>query len=122
MKLIPVFVFLLLTASFVHADLTMPKKRNFYDQMAEGIANVAFAPVEWLDSTYELTMTEGPTVGLTKGLVQGASRMVMDVAVGLGEIASSPFAMQINDSLKSPAYDSGQVENYVPADLIDNWY
>jgi putative exosortase-associated protein (TIGR04073 family) len=122
MKFITSLVVVLLSFSFAQADLSMPKKRNFYDQMGEGLANVILAPAELFDSTFDQIMTEGATVGVTKGFVQGTSRMVMDVAVGLAEIASSPFAMQINDSLKSPAYDSGQVELYPSADLVDNWY
>jgi putative exosortase-associated protein (TIGR04073 family) len=105
------------------ADLSLPKKSNFYDQMGRGIANIVLAPAEILDSTYQLTMEEGPTVGLTKGLVQGTSRGVMDICIGVVEVVTSPLAPVFNtESFKFPAYDSGQKDPYPPADLIDNWY
>ncbi|MDZ4789192.1 MAG: exosortase system-associated protein, TIGR04073 family [Blastochloris sp.] len=122
MKLLTILALIVVTTSFARADLTMPKKPNFYDQMGQGIANVVFAPAELFDSTFDQLINEGPTVSVTKGFVQGTSRMVMNMAVGVAEIVTSPFAQQINGFLKSPAYDSGQVNAYPPADLIDNWY
>ncbi|MEM6820578.1 MAG: exosortase system-associated protein, TIGR04073 family [Verrucomicrobiota bacterium] len=103
----------------VHADLQMPKKENFYDRLGHGIANIVLAPSHLLDSPYELMQVEGPTVGATKGVVQGTSRMVMDFFVGIAEVVTSPFPVE---SLKQPAYDSHVVEAYPPADLYDNWY
>jgi putative exosortase-associated protein (TIGR04073 family) len=119
MKSITCLALILLSINFAQADLTMPKKPTFYDKLGRGLANIVLAPAHLFDSTYELTMTEGPTVGTTKGFVQGTSRMVMDIFVGVAEVVTSPFPSK---SFKSPAYDSGQVEPYPPADLIDNWY
>jgi putative exosortase-associated protein (TIGR04073 family) len=119
MKYLTSLLLVLVTLSMAQADLTMPKKPNFYDKLGHGIANIILAPAHILDSTYELTLTEGPTVGTTKGLVQGTSRMVMDMFIGVAEVFTSPFP---GKSYKSPAYDSGLVEAYPPADLIENWY
>ena len=112
----------LVSFPLAHADLSMPKKRNFYDQAGEGLANIIHAPSEILDSTYELSMNEGPTVGYTKGVVQGVSRTVMDIFVGVAQVVTSPFAQVIDSEMKLPAYDSQQAEAYPPADLLDNWY
>ncbi len=122
MKQLLTAVLLLAFVSMASADLSMPKKRNIYDQLGEGLANIILAPAELFDSPYGLTMSDGPTVGTTKGFVQGTTRMIMDVMVGIAEVATFPFAMVIDDSLKSPAYDSGQVQPYPPADLYNNWY
>jgi len=119
MKKIALLAACLMIGSFAQADIQMPKKPNFYDRMGQGVANVLFAPAEILDSTYSLTMEEGPTVGATKGVVQGLSRMVMNVFVGTFQIVSSPFPLKNNP--KQPAYDTLQVSPYPPADLED-WY
>lgn len=119
MRILSVFCVLIFSASMVQADLAMPKRPNFYDKMGQGLANIVLSPAHILDSTYELTQEEGPTVGMSKGLVQGTSRMIMDIVIGVAEVVSSPFG---GKSLKSPAYDNLQVEPYPPADLIDNWY
>lgn len=119
MKQLLITLALVMTFSMAHADLTMPKKPTFYDRLGQGLANVILAPAELFDSTYMLTQAEGPTVGTTKGLVQGAGRMIMDVGVGVAEIVTSPFGV---DGIKSAAYDSGNVNAYPPADLYDNWY
>lgn len=106
----------------VQADLRMPCKLNFYDYLGRGLANIAWAPAEILDSTHEMTLVEGGTVGYTKGLVQGTSRMVMDVFVGVVEILLSPVAPAVNADLKQPNYETLQRDVYPPADLLYNWY
>lgn len=119
MKQLLITLALVTTFSMAHADLTMPKKPTFYDRLGQGLANVILAPAELFDSTYTLTQAEGPTVGVTKGFVQGTGRMIMDFGVGVAEIVTSPFGV---DGIKSAAYDSGNVNAYPPADLYDNWY
>ncbi|MEM6885727.1 MAG: hypothetical protein AAF571_11895 [Verrucomicrobiota bacterium] len=108
-----------LMTSPLYADLQMPQKENFYDRLGHGVANIFLSPSHLLDSPYELMMSEGPTVGATKGMAQGVSRMFMDIFVGVAEVVTSPFPVE---SLKQPAYDSHVVEKYPPADLHDNWY
>lgn len=103
-----------------HADLTMPKRPNFYDKAGRGLANIILAPSHLFDSPYNLLQEEGPTVSVTKGFVQGTSRMVMDMGHGIYEVLLAPFPPY--ESLKLPAYDSQQQNPYPPADLIDNWY
>ncbi|MEM9443999.1 MAG: exosortase system-associated protein, TIGR04073 family [Verrucomicrobiota bacterium] len=105
--------------SLSQADIQMPPKPTFYDKAGTALANIAFSPAELLDSTYELTLTEGPTVGYSVGLVRGASRMVMDIFVGTFDLITSPFPTQ---TIKMPALDSGQIDPVPPADLIHNWY
>lgn len=115
-------VFLLCMAamvSFSSADLQMPPKPNFYDKLGQGLANIVLSPTEVFDSTYGLLQTEGPTVGATKGFVQGTSRMIMDIFVGAYQIVTSPLP---TPDIKQPAYDTGQVNPYPPSDLLDNWY
>jgi len=119
MKHLVVLVLLLAGISMARADLGMPKKPTFYDKLGEGIANIALAPAELFDSTYELTQAEGPTVGWTKGVVQGLSRVVMDVVMGAVEVVTSPIP---SASFKAHAYDTMQVNAYPPADLYTNWY
>jgi hypothetical protein len=68
--------------------------------------------------------TEGNTTAFCKGfLVQGVSRMVMDMGHGLYDIATAPFPNPDGSyrSMKCPPYDSMVVNAYPPADL-KNWY
>lgn len=119
MKKLAVICMLGLMVSVASADLSMPKKDNFYDKMGRGLANIILSPAHLFESPYELTQEYGGTVGMTKGFVQGTSRMVMDIFVGVAEIATAPFP---TGPLKGRAYDTGQVEPYPNADLKDNWY
>ncbi len=118
-KLLLATILVAATISFTFADLQMPKKPNFYDKLGRGVANLLTAPTHILDSTYGITQMEGGTVGYTKGFVQGTSRTVMDVFHGVFDIVTSPFPSK---SLKQPQYDTGVVQVYPPADLLDNWY
>jgi putative exosortase-associated protein (TIGR04073 family) len=119
MKKIALFLLLAVMAGNLMADIQMPPRRTFYDKFGSGLANVIMSPAEIFDSTYGLTMSDGPTVGWTKGLVQGGGRMLMDVMVGTFEILTSPIP---TTSIKQAAYDTGRVQEYPPADLMTNWY
>lgn len=114
-----------LTLGAAQADIQMPKGDNFYDKLGRGIANVAFAPTEILDSHYTILQEEGGTVAFSKGLlVQGPSRMVMDIGLGLFDIITAPFPLHPGASyatFKMAPYDSMVVRDYPPADLT-NWY
>lgn len=125
MKRIFALVALLTMASLTaRADISMPIKDSFYDKMGRGIANVAFSISEPFDSQYGMIDTEGDTVAFCKGfLVQGISRMVMDMGQGIFEIVTSPFPTNNGSyrSQKLPPYDSMVVNAYPPADL-KNWY
>lgn len=120
MKKIALLAVLLASFCVAQADLSMPKSPNFYDKAGRGLANVILAPAHLFDSPYTLLQEEGPTVSVTKGFVQGMSRSVMDTGHGIYELITAPFPPY--ESLKLPAYDSGQQNPYPPADLIDNWY
>ena len=120
------FVALLLAAPQIlaRADISMPVRDTFYDKLGRGIADLVFSPSELLDSQYSMIDTEGNTVAFTKGfLVQGVSRMVMDMGHGIFEIATAPFPTNGGsyESSKLPPYDSMVVNDYPPADL-KNWY
>jgi putative exosortase-associated protein (TIGR04073 family) len=108
-----------------HADISMPVRDSFYDKLGRGIADIAFSSSELLDSQYGMLDTEGTTVAFCKGfLVQGTSRMIMDIGHGVFEVVTSPFPTQDNCSYRSqklPPYDSMVVNEYPPADL-KNWY
>ena len=102
----------------------MPVRDTFYDKLGRGLADLVLSPSELLDSQYSMIDTEGNTVAFTKGfLVQGVSRMVMDMGHGVFEIATSPFPTNGGsyESSKLPPYDSMVVNDYPPADL-KNWY
>jgi len=103
----------------------MPIADNFYDKMGRGIANVVFSPAEILESQWTLLQVEGGTVGFCKGfLVQGPSRMVQDMGLGIFDIITSPFPLHPGVSyqtFKQPPYDSMVVRDYPPADL-EYWY
>lgn len=100
----------------------MPVKDSFYDKLGRGLADLTVAPSEMLDSQYGMLDTEGTTVAFFKGfVVQGASRMVMDMGHGVFEIITSPFPTPDYRSLKAPPYDSMVVNDYPPGDLC-NWY
>jgi putative exosortase-associated protein (TIGR04073 family) len=106
------------------ADISMPVRDTFYDKLGRGLADLVFSPSELLDSQYSMIDTEGNTVAFTKGfLVQGVSRMIMDMGHGVFEIATSPFPTNAGsyESSKLPPYDSMVVNDYPPADL-KNWY
>lgn len=118
-QLFATLTLLALTVTIASADLSMPQKDNFYDKVGRGLANIILSPAHLFESPYELTEEYGGTVGTTKGFVQGTSRMVMDIFVGVAEIVTAPFP---TGPLKGKAYDTGQVEPYPNADLKDNWY
>ena len=107
-----------------HADISMPVKDSFYDKLGRGLADILVSPSEMLDSQYTMIDTEGNTVAFFKGfLVQGVSRMVMDIGHGVFEVATSPFPTNNGSyrSQKLPPYDSMVVNDYPPGDL-SNWY
>jgi len=115
---------LTLAATTVQADISMPVKDNFYDKMGRGIANLVFSSTELFDSQYGMIDTEGNTTAFCKGfLVQGVSRMLMDIGQGTFEIVTSPFPTNNGSyrSQKFAPYDSMVVNGYPPADL-KNWY
>ncbi len=91
----------------------MPVKDSFYDKLGRGIANVAFSVSEPFDSQYGMIDTEGNTTAFCKGfLVQGISRMLMDMGHGVFEIVTSPFPTN-NGSYRQPEiaalrFDGGQ--------------
>jgi putative exosortase-associated protein (TIGR04073 family) len=106
------------------ADISMPVRDSFYDKLGRGIADVAFSPSELLDSQYSMIGTDGDTVAFCKGfLVQGVSRMIMDMGHGVFEITTAPFPTNNGSyiSQKLPPYDSMVVNDYPPSDL-NNWY
>jgi putative exosortase-associated protein (TIGR04073 family) len=119
------FAFALLAVSLTlsaRADISMPVKDSFYDKLGRGLADVITSPSELLDSQFGMLDTEGDTVAFFKGfVVQGTSRMVMDMGHGLFEIITSPFPTPDYRSLKDPPYDSMVINDYPPADL-NNWY
>ncbi len=108
-----------------HADISMPVRDTFYDKLGRGLANIAVSPSELLDSQFGMIDTEGTTVAFTKGfVVQGTSRMIQDIGMGVFEVLTSPFPTQNFHSYRSqklPPYDSMVVNDYPPADL-NNWY
>jgi putative exosortase-associated protein (TIGR04073 family) len=121
-RILALAILLVAPQIMAHADISMPVKDSFYDKLGRGIANVAFSSSELLDSQYGMIDTEGNTVAFCKGfLVQGTSRMVMDIGHGIFEIVTSPFPTPSYRSLKDPPYDSMVVNCYPPADL-KNWY
>jgi putative exosortase-associated protein (TIGR04073 family) len=126
MKRILALALLLAATSFtVRADISMPIRDTFYDKLGRGLADVVTSPSELLDSQYGMIDTEGDTVAFCKGfVVQGMSRMAMDIGQGVFEIVTSPFPTQNFHSYRSqklPPYDSMVVNEYPPGDL-KNWY
>ena len=125
MKRILALAILLAAPQFLaHADISMPIKDSFYDKMGRGLADILTSPSELLDSQYSMIDTEGNTVAFFKGfLVQGISRMVMDMGHGVFEITTSPFPTNDGSyiSQKLPPYDGMVVNDYPPGDL-KNWY
>lgn len=124
-RILALAILLVAPQIMAHADISMPVRDTFYDKLGRGIADITFSPAELLDSQYGMLYTEGPTTAFCKGLlVQGTSRMVMDIGQGFFEIATSPFPTQNFHSYRSqklPPYDSMVVNAYPPADL-KNWY
>jgi len=120
-RLLALALLIAATSLTVRADISMPVRDSFYDKLGRGLANITMAPTELLDSQYGMIDTEGNTVAFFKGfLVQGCSRMVMDIGHGVFEVASAPFPTQDFESYRSqklPPYDSMVVNAYPPADL-----
>ena len=116
---------LLISATLVRADISMPVKDNFYDKLGRGMANITLAPSEILDSIYTLNQLEGPTVAWSKGLVQGVSRAIMDIANGTVDTVTAPVPIACGTSYRSVfkqhPYDSMVVNEYPPGDL-KNFY
>ena|SRR5579871_4456625 len=105
------------------ADITMPIQDSFYDKLGRGFADVLVSPSELLDSQYGMIDTEGETVAFFKGfVVQGISRMVMDMGHGVFEIITAPFPTPDYQSLKAPPYESTMVINDYPPGDLNNWY
>jgi putative exosortase-associated protein (TIGR04073 family) len=124
-RILALAILLLAPQITTHADISMPVRDSFYDKLGRGFANIVFSPSELLDSQYGMIDTEGNTVAFCKGfLVQGTSRMVMDIGQGVFEVITSPFPTQNFHSYRSqklPPYDSMVVNGYPPADL-KYWY
>src|SRR5271156_4820607 len=124
-RILALAILLVVPQIMAHADISMPVRDSFYDKMGRGLANVCFSSSELLDSQYGMIETEGNTTAFCKGfLVQGISRMVMDIGQGVFEIVTSPFPTNTFCSYRSqklPPYDSMVVNDYPPADL-KNWY
>ena len=124
-RILALAILLVAPTIMAHADISMPVRDSFYDKLGRGLADIAFSPTELLDSQYGMLDTEGDTVAFCKGfLVQGTSRMIMDIGQGVFEIVTSPFPTQNFHSYRSqklPPYDSMVVNCYPPADL-KNWY
>ena len=119
MRLLSLLLLALACPSLVLADLRLPPKPTMMEKLGRGIANVALASSELLDSNYQLLQEKGPTYAYTVGIAQGVSRVVMDTGVGVIEIGTFFIPTK---SMKMPAHDTGQVEPVPPADLKDNWY
>jgi len=123
-RILSLALVLTLGATMVRADISMPVKDSFYDKMGRGLADIALSPTEMLDSQYGMIDTEGNTTAFCKGfIVQGISRMIMDIGQGVFEVVTSPFPTNNGSyrSQKLPPYDSMVVNQYPPADLT-NWY
>jgi len=90
-----------------------------YDKLGRGLANMFLAVDEVPDSWYSVTQDEGPSQGISKGIVQGVSRMMMDFGLGTFETVTFPI---VTKSIKAPAYDSDGEDNTYPPTLLDNWY
>src|ERR1700749_3681722 len=94
-RILALAILLLAPQMTTHADISMPVRDSFYDKLGRGIANIAFSPSELLDSQYGMIDTEGNTVAFCKGfLVQGTSRMIMDIGHGVFDVITSPFPTQ----------------------------
>ena len=123
-RILSLALVLTLAVTTVRADISMPIKDSFYDKLGRGIADIITAPSNLLDSQYGMIDTEGNTVAFCKGfLVQGVSRMIMDMGQGVFEVVTSPFPTNNGSyrSQKLPPYDSMVVNQYPPGDLT-NWY
>jgi putative exosortase-associated protein (TIGR04073 family) len=125
MKRILVLALLLAAPQIMaRADISMPIRDSFYDKLGRGLADLVVSPSELLDSQYSMIDTDGNTVAFSKGfMVQGVSRMIMDMGQGVFEIVTSPFPTNNGSymSQKLPPYDSMVINDYPPADL-KNWY
>ncbi len=124
MKTIFTFVLLMGVFSLAQADISMPKTDNFYDKAGRAFANILAAPAHILDSHYSYIELEGITVAGSKGIVQGFGRMFSDMAHGIFELVTAPFAIGPNatyGSYKMAPWNSMVVQDYPPADL-KNWY
>src|SRR5271170_764504 len=102
-RILAIAILLAAPQLLAHADISMPVRDSFYDKLGRGFADIVFSPSEMMDSQYGMLDTEGDTVAFSKGfLVQGTSRMVMDIGMGVFEIVTSPFPTQVNGSYRSP--------------------
>jgi putative exosortase-associated protein (TIGR04073 family) len=123
-RILALALFLAVPQIMAHADISMPVKDSFYDKLGRGLSDILTSPSEMLDSQYGMIDTEGTNVAFFKGfVVQGISRMIMDMGHGAFEIVSSPFPTNKGSyrSQKLPPYDSMVVNQYPPGDL-KNWY
>ncbi len=124
-RITALLVLLAVTSLTVDADISMPVRDSFYDKLGRGLANLCFSSSELLDSQYGMLDTEGPGKAFCKGfVVQGTSRMVMDMGQGIFEIVTSPFPSHPFGSYRTqklPPYDSMVVNEYPPLDL-KHWY
>ncbi len=123
-RILSLVLVLAMAATTSRADISMPVRDNFYDKLGRGISDIVTSPSELLDSQYGMIDTEGDNVAFCKGfLVQGISRMIMDIGMGVFEITTSPFPTNNGSyrSQKLAPYDSMVVNAYPPGDL-NNWY
>jgi hypothetical protein len=124
MKTMLGFTLSILMVSLAFGDISMPKTDNFYDKAGRAISNILLSPAHLLDSHYSYLELEGFTVAGSKGIVQGFGRMFSDMAHGIFELITAPFAIGPNatyGTYKMAPWNSMVVQDYPPANL-ENWY
>lgn len=123
-KLIVAFTFIAMTW-VAQADISLPKQDTFYDKAGRGLGNIIGAVNNITDSYFSTAESEGPIAAVGKGVVQGASRMAMDIAYGTFELATAPFPIGpyfTYQSWKQHPWNSSIVQEYPPSDIVTPYY
>ena len=60
-------------------------------KLGRGICNLATCPLEVFNRVHKVTKSEGSSVGLTYGLLEGLGMVCYRAAIGFGEVLTFPF-------------------------------
>ena len=90
MKSLAISILVCLTAGIALADIQAPPASEYGPtrKLGRGIANVAFAPAEIIDSIAAVNYSNGNEAAWSYGLVRGVGRMVERMRFGVYEVAT----------------------------------
>src|SRR6187455_1204737 len=93
MKTLLTLVALAGLSSLAFADIQDPPMNDQGPtrKLGRGLANIAFAPVEFIQSQSEINDREGNAAAASYGVVRGIGRTFFRIGMGVYEVVTFPF-------------------------------